>query len=160
MNKLVVKNRNMYISGSTALAPEREYDRPLRKEEYEKLRKAKALRINRAKQKKNAKKRKVMFNIASVFIIGFSIVWGEAQVYGTQQKLTSIKTQIIEINKENEDYKHQLAKVGSIENIKQVAEKDIHMITPDRTLIISADLEKNNFNLTQPFARSCTKKYL
>ena len=58
VNKLVVKNRNMYISGSTALAPEREYDKPLRKEEYEKLRKAKVERINRVKQKKNAKRKK------------------------------------------------------------------------------------------------------
>ena len=63
----------------------------------------------------------------------------------TQQKLTNIKKEIIEINKENEDYKLQLAKVSSIEHIKQVAENDIHMITPDRTLMISVDLEKDNF---------------
>jgi cell division protein FtsL len=145
VNKLVVKSRNTYINGSTVLAPDKRVESPLKKEEYEKLKRSKVERINRVKQKKNAQKRKVMMSIACVFLVGFSLIWGEAQVYRSQIKLSDIKAEITETNKENEDLRLQLAKASSIDNIRSVAESNLHMIAPDRKLMIVADLNKDNF---------------
>jgi cell division protein FtsL len=146
VNKLVKKSRFDYINGSTVYAPERHTESPLKKEEYEKLRKTKIQRINRIKQKKNAQKRQVMVSIITVFAMGLSLIWGEAQVYRTQRELTKVKKEITEINRLNDDLKVQLLKVSSIENIKQSAENKLHMIIPDRKNVIYADLSKDNFN--------------
>lgn len=141
-----MKNRNIYVNGSTAYAPERNTENPLTKEEYEKLRRAKIERSNRFKQKKNAKKRGTIINIAGIFVIGLGIIWSEAQVYGIQNQLSSIKKEIVEVNKSNEDLRLQLVKVSSISNIKTVAEEKLHMINPNRSQILFADLNKNNFS--------------
>jgi cell division protein FtsL len=141
-----MKNKNMYVSGSTAYAPERNTENPITREEYEKLRRAKIERSNRAKQKKNAKKRGTIVTIAGVFIIGFGVIWSEAQVYGIQNQLSSIKKEIVEVNKLNEDLRLQLVKVSSINNIKTIAEDKLHMSTPSRTNVMFADLSKNNFS--------------
>jgi cell division protein FtsL len=142
---LVKKSRFEYISGSTAYAPERHKESPLRKEEYEKLRKKKIERINRVKQKKNAQKRSVMVSIITVFGVGLSLIWGEAQVYRTQRELSKIKKEIVEVNRQNDDLKIQLLKVSSLENIKQNAESKLQMVSPARKNVIYADLSKNNF---------------
>lgn len=143
---MVKKSKFEYINGSTVYAPERVKETPLKKEEYEKLRKKKIERINRVKQKKNAQKRSVILSIITTFGVGLSLIWGEAQVYRTQRELTKIKKEIVEINKHNDDLKLQLLKVSSLENIKQNAESKLHMITPDRKNAIYADLSKNNFS--------------
>lgn len=142
---MVKKSRFEYISGSTVYAPERHKESPLRKEEYEKLRKKKIERINRVKQKKNAQKRSVMVSIITVFGVGLSLIWGEAQVYRTQRELSKIKKEIVEVNRQNDDLKIQLLKVSSLENIKQNAESKLQMVSPARKNVIYADLSKNNF---------------
>jgi cell division protein FtsL len=146
VNKLVKKSRFEYINGSTVYAPERLRESPLKKEKYEKLRKTKIERINRVKKKKNAQKRRVMVSIITVFGVGLSLIWGEAQVYGNQMELTKIKKEIVDVNRQNDDLKIQLLKVSSLENIKQNAENKLHMIIPDRKNVIYADLSKDNFN--------------
>lgn len=143
---MVKKSRYEYINGNTVYAPDRVKESPLKKEEYEKLRKTKIERINRIKKKKNVQKRKVIVAIIAIFGVGLSLIWGEAQVYSNQRKLTSIKKEIVEINRQNDDLKIQLLKVSSLENIKQNAENKLHMITPDRKNVIYADLSKDNFN--------------
>jgi cell division protein FtsL len=146
VNKLVKKSRFEYINGSTVYAPERHRESPLKKEEYEKLRKTKIQRINRIKLKKNAQKRKVMVSIVTVFGVGISLIWGEAQVYSSQRELTKIKKEIVDIGRQNDDLKIQLLKVSSLENIKQNAENKLHMMIPDRKNVIYADLSKDNFS--------------
>jgi cell division protein FtsL len=146
VNKLVMKSKSMYVDGSTAYAPERSFDSPLTREEYEKLRKAKIDRANRIKQKKNSLKRKTILSIASVFVMGFGLIFGEAQVYGTQNKLTNLKKEIAEARSVNDDLKLQLAKVSSIGTIKETAEAKLQMRNPDRSTALYVDLSKDNFS--------------
>jgi cell division protein FtsL len=146
VNKLVRKSNYEYINGSTVFAPERMAPSPLKKEEYEKLRRAKIERTNRLREQKNAKKRKVMTSIITVFIVGLGLIWGEAQVYATQQQLTKLKRQIVDMNRQNDDLKVQLLKVSSLEHVKQSAEDKLQMINPDKKYVIYMDLNKDNFN--------------
>jgi hypothetical protein len=145
VNKLVVKKDELYINGSTVLVPERNRENPLIKEEYEKLRKSKIERSNRQKKLKNTNKRKILFSIVCVFILGFGLITSETEVYNSQQKLTEIKKQIADVNKDNNDLELKLVKVGGIDHIQQTAQNNLHMIAPDRKSIIYADLNKNNF---------------
>ena len=145
VNRLVVRNGNEYINGSTVFAPEVDRNNPLRKEEYEKLRKANIERSNRAKQKKNTKKRKIMLNIFLVFLTGLGLIWSEARVYNTQKDLSKIKKEIHDVQQSNEALKIELVKVSGIEIVKSTAENNLHMINPDRKQAIYMDLSKDNF---------------
>jgi cell division protein FtsL len=146
VNKLVTKSKNMYVSGSTAYAPERSFDSPLTREEYDKLRKAKTDRINRVKLKKNSKKRKTILSIASVFVMGLGLIFSEAQVYKAQTNLTNLKKEIVEARLVNDDLTLQLAKVSSISTIKETAEGKLNMKNPDRSMALYVDLSRDNFN--------------
>jgi cell division protein FtsL len=141
-----MKNRNTYVNGSNAYAPERSRENPLTREEYEKLNRAKIERTNRIKQKKNAKKRKAMFTIVGAFVVGVSLIWSEAQVYGVQNKLTKMKKEIVEVGRSNEDLKIQLGKVTNIRNVENVAEQKLHMKKPEVSKFLYVDLAKNNFS--------------
>lgn len=143
---MVMKSSNSYVRGSTAYAPERNRENPLTQEEYEKLRRSKVERANRVKLKKNAQKRKSMSVIVGVFVVGLGLIFSEAQVYGIQNQLSKVKKEIVEVNKSNEDLRLQLVKVASIGNVEQIAQQKLHMVRPDRTKIIYADLSIDNFS--------------
>lgn len=142
---MVMGKGNEYVKGSTVFAPEVGRPNPLSKEEYEKLRKAKVERLNRVRQKKNAKKRKVMLTILLVFFTGIGLIWGQARVYSTQRELSRINKEIHDVQQANEALKVELVKVSGIEKVKSTAEKNLHMINPDRKQFLYVDLSKDNF---------------
>ena len=145
VNKLVMDNKQEYIKGSTALSPKRQEKGPLKKEDYELLRKARIERSNRIKLKKNLRKRKVLKTIAVVFVFGFALMFNESRLYDKQQKISKIKNQVSEASKTNEDFKIQLYKLDGIKNIKDTAENKLQMVLPQVGSEIRVDLSKNNF---------------
>lgn len=145
MNKLVVNKDTRYVEGSTVLAPGRVEKAPLRKEEYEQLRKAQVERTNRLKHKKNLKKRKVLKTIAIVFIFGFVLTWNEGRLYTKQQQLGQIKHQINELNRDNEDLHIKLVELNGLESIKKLADEKLGMKIPEKDNIVYVDFSKSNF---------------
>ena len=134
-----------YIKGSTALAPEKQQKGPVRKEDYEALRKSQVERSNRLKHKKNLNKRKVIKAIAALFAVGIVLMFNEGRLYNKQQKITEINRQINELSKQNEDARIQLIKLNSLANIKYTADNSLQMIIPERDKVVYVDFSKNNF---------------
>lgn len=142
---MVMDKKQQYVKGNTALAPEKQEREPLRKEEYDLLRKSKIERANRLKHNKNIKKRKVLKSIAVIFVFGFAIMFNESKLYDRQQEITQINKQINEINKTNEDLRIQLVKLNGLNNIKDAADNKLQMVIPQNGSEVRVDFSKNNF---------------
>lgn len=134
-----------YVKGSTALAPEKQQKGPVRKEDYDVLKKSQIERANRLKHKKNINKRKVLKAIAVIFAAGIALMFNEGRLYDKQQKLSKINKQINEINKQNEDTRIQLVRLNSLSNIKSTADNTLKMVIPQREEVVYVDFSKNNF---------------
>ncbi|MDP4090465.1 MAG: hypothetical protein Q8930_14540 [Bacillota bacterium] len=145
MNKLVMDKNQQYIKGSVAAVPERQERGPIRKEDYELLRKSQIERSNRLKHNKNTRKRRVLKTIAVVFAFGFALMFNESKLYDRQQKITVINKEISEIGKSNEDMRIQLVKLNGLTSIKEAADNKLQMVIPERGKEIYVDFSKNNF---------------
>jgi cell division protein FtsL len=145
VNKLVEDKKMRYIKGSTALAPEKQQSGPVRKEDYEVLKKSKIERENRLKHKKNLNKRKVIKAISFVFAAGIALMFNEGRLYEKQQKVSQINREITDISKQNEDIRIQLVKLNSLSSIKNTADNTLNMVMPKREEVIYVDFSRSNF---------------
>jgi cell division protein FtsL len=145
VNKLLVRNGSEYIKGSTVFAPDININRPVRKEEYERLRKSRAQKLSRIRQRKNDHKKRVVLSILVVFFAGLGLIWNESQVYKTQRQLTRVRREINEVHHLNEALRVELIKVRGIGQLQEAAENDLGMVRPDRSNIVYLDLSKNYF---------------
>ena len=134
MNRVIVANEDIMIRGNTVLAPSQV---PYVNREKEK---------NQIIKKKNRKiKKQAIFirNIFIAFIIGLTLIGRYSTIYNMQQQLNSTKSNINEMNKENDNLKVELVKYNNLHYIEEVATNKLHMITPNRNDAIYANISKN-----------------
>ena len=146
MNKVVMMSKENMVRGNTVLAPQYEPKEPDRKQHEELKRAKEAQKANREKRVKN--KAKVIMNIGVAFIIGLTIIYRYVALYNIRQELTTVKGQVMAVDKENEDLKVVLAKSRNIEDIEKVATEKLNMVRADRNQAVYADLTKENFKNT------------
>lgn len=146
VNKVVMMSKENLVRGNTVLAPQYEPSNPDRKQQEELRRVKAAEKANREKRVKN--KAKVLMNIGIAFVIGLSIIYRYVVLYNIRQNLTSIKGQIVAMDKENEDLKVVLAKSRRIDDIEKIATEKLHMVRADRNQAVYSDLTKENFKNT------------
>lgn len=127
---------DIMIRGNTVLAPNQV---PYVNREIEKQ------HIIKKKKKQNRKiKKQAIFirNIFIVFLIGLTLIGRYSAIYNMQQKLNSIKSNINEMNKENDNLKVELVKYNNLHYIEDIATNKLHMVTPNRNDAIYANISK------------------
>lgn len=144
-----MENKKVYISGNTALVPERKTNKPVKKDQYEKLRKSKQEREQRLRAERRKRKKSTIQLIALLFIMGVVLIGRYASIFSMQKELSTIKKEINSVNAQNEALKLDILKLSSFQNIKQSAEKHLKMVEPDKNNAIAVDLSKNNFKSTE-----------
>ena len=127
-------NEDIMIRGNTVLAPNQV---PYVNREKEKK------QIIKKKNKKAKKQAVFIRNIFIAFIIGLTLIGRYSAIYNMQQQLNSIKSNINEMNKENDNLKVELVKYNNLHYIEDVATNKLHMITPNRNDAIYANISKN-----------------
>ena len=133
-----------YMKGSLAVVPERKEDREGR-EKYRELKKAKNQRNKRLKEKQWQVKRGTLLCILLLFICGFSVIYSYGAAFTKQKELAKLQKSERDINMENDNLKVELLKFSSFEYVKSNAEGKLSMIAPDRSKVISVDLNRDNF---------------
>lgn len=142
---MIVVNEESFINGSTALKPE--YMPTETPVEREKKKKKRGHNKNKKLRLKN--KLKIMRNIAITFIVGLTLVARYSMIYDMQRELNSIKVNINETNKENENLKVELVKYNNLKYIEDNATNKLHMIQPDKGTVIYTDLDKKVVKKTE-----------
>lgn len=145
MNKVILIDRNEFVHGNTVLVPQRETSKS---NEYEELLKAKKRNLRLKTEKRIKSRLKVIRNIALIFVIGIIMVGRYCIIYNMQTNLNSIKSEIADKNRQNENLKVELVKYSNLQYIEDKAVNSIHMIQPEKNSIIYMDLSTNNFNET------------
>ncbi|MEA5008388.1 hypothetical protein [Clostridium tyrobutyricum] len=133
MNKLIVMNEDKIISGNNAIQPEYETYKPT-------VKKVKVKKNNRKKQTKH--KIKVMRNIGIVFVIGVVLIARYSIIYNMQMQLNSTQNRVDKINKQNENLTVELVKYNNLGYIEDTAINKLHMIQPQKSSAVYADLNK------------------
>jgi cell division protein FtsL len=144
VNKVIV-NKNDYIRGNTVLAPQ--FD-PSVEEEYEKLKKARALSKQDEKEKKLKGRMKILLNIACLFAIGIILIWRYSSIYSMQQNLNSIKSSITDVTRENENLNVELVTNSSMQYVENYAVSKLNMVSQDKNAAVSMNLNKQNFKMS------------
>ncbi len=133
---MVVEERKLKVSGSTALAPQK-----------------KAVPKKRVKppkrKRKTDNKREILKVIragGAIFITGsiaFSIVFRYSTIYSNQKEIISIKDEIGRTKEKNEELKVNLLKLNNISYVEEIATKDLNMVQPNGDSVAYYELEKN-----------------
>ena len=137
-----------YIKGNTALTPKRK-EKEFDWDRYEKLKKSKKQRNIRINEKRKEIRKAVGQIIILVFVLGFSTILRDSQVYKMQNAIADIDTNISSVTADNEALNVQLLKASALGNIKTKAEKELGMISPKKEDVIKMDLSYNNFALNE-----------
>lgn len=144
---MIVVNEDSYIQGNTVLQPEYipyEDERVLKEE----------IKRERLKKRRKAKQRlkrkvKIIRNISLCFIVGLIFVGRYGVIYNMQMELNSTKTNINEINRENENLKVELVKYNNLQHIEDTAVNKLQMIRPDKSAAVYTNLDKENIKITE-----------
>lgn len=139
------ESKNNFINGNTVLAPNYNPARPLQDEEYEKLKKSKKESLHNIRQKRLKSKKNTLMTIALVCIVGVTMISRYSAVYSVQRQLAKVKANITTLDSQNESLKITLLKNSNIQQIEDSAVNKLHMVQPDKSQIIYADLTKDNF---------------
>lgn len=133
------KNR---FNGNTVLKPQYE---PQIEKDKDKEKKEQYKRNKKIQQKLLKKKFKILRNIIIAFILGVTLVARYGILYGMQKELSSINSEISEVEKESENLKVELVHYSNLSNIEKVAGKNLKMVPPSKDSAIYTDLSYNNF---------------
>jgi cell division protein FtsL len=137
VNKLVMvknkKNAKSYVHGNVA------YDiHPEKKLEVKK----KPRKRKKVKQNKNLKvKLKIICTIGLVFALSFLTISRFTVIMDMSADIREVKSEIREVQKENDNIKVDLARMDNIRNIEQVAMNQYGMVVPQRDEIIYIDVK-------------------
>jgi cell division protein FtsL len=142
---VIISEKENYFNGNTVLVPEYIPTNPKKREELEKLEKARKQNVEKKRNKRIEYKFNVIRNIGIIFIIGITLIYRYSVIYNMQKNINMINDEISTVNKQNEDLRIQLIKVSSIQEVEKVATEKLHMISPDKNHVIYSDLSKNNF---------------
>lgn len=121
----MVMNKNMrYFNGNTVLIPDFE---PQKNEEYEKLRKERIAAKENIKAKNIKRKLNMIRNIVLCFAMGIFLVYRYSVIFSMQNSLNSMRNQISDLTKENQNLSVELAKYSSAAYIEDNAVNKLHM---------------------------------
>ncbi|WP_250816542.1 hypothetical protein [Clostridium swellfunianum] len=141
---IVMDNKNL-INGSSALAPKQKPQTRNLEEELKRQKKERIARQRAQAQIRLKKQAKVIKGIGISFLVGVLLIGRYAAVYNMQKDIVKVKSQIHNLNMENEDLVSQLLKSNSIQQIEETAKTKLHMITPDKKNIIHLETTKDYF---------------
>lgn len=151
MNKLARREYD-YIRGNTVLAPERkrrDVQKPDKKYKQIQRRKLNNKAIIEKKQRKND--RKYLLTIAgTIVILGFMTISRDGEVYNMEKNLSSVNTQISQMEEENEALKVKILKFSSLDNVEKNAENKLFMFDPSKKDSVTVDFSQNYFKDIKP----------
>lgn len=151
---MIVVNEESFIQGNTVLQPEY---KPYGDNENYKEKKRK-LKKKREVQTRLKNKVKVIRNIVLTFIVGLILVGRYCIIYNMQMELNSIKHNINEISRENENLKVELVKYNNLQYIDDIATNKLQMLPPDKGAAVYTDLGKENIKMTEKKAQDKVEK--
>jgi cell division protein FtsL len=103
--------------------------------------------VKRRKKRRNPKhKVSTIRNIAIVFVVGVVLVARYSMIYNMQLQLTSIQNRVDDVNRQNENLTVELVKYNNLEYIEDNAIHKLHMIQPQKSSAVYADLNKPIIN--------------
>lgn len=152
-------NEYDYIKGSTAVKPQR-----LPKEKENQKKKKDLVKKKKVEQRKNLlikqrQSRKSVFQIVfGILLVGSLVIWRDMRVYTAQGQLSDIKSQIKEVNSDNEALRVELLKISSLDTVKDAASKDLSMKMPQKEDRIKVNLDENNFEEDVPTDASTSEE--
>lgn len=120
----------LVVRGNTVLAPK---STPYRKKEI--------------KQKQNNNKVNkfgILRNIVIAFAIGLILIGRYSNIYNMQKQLNTTKSNITELNKQNDNLKVELVKYNNLQYIEEVAVNKLKMVPPikDNAVYCNTDKER------------------
>lgn len=124
---VVAKNKKAstkYIYGNVAYDLEPEISRNVEK------------KVVKSIKNKNSHKFKLMGKIVVIFVLSFILVCRFTMVMNLTYNIRNIKTQIGQINNENENIKISIAQINNIKSIEKIAVGKDGMVVPDRSHIM------------------------
>lgn len=137
-------NEYDYIKGSTAVKPQRAPKKEDKKNKE--LKKKRELEKRKKILEKERKNRASVFQIViAILLVGGLVIWRDMEVYSARDQLSEIKSQIKEVNSENEALRVELLKISSLDTVKESAENDLNMKMPQKEDRIKVNLDENNF---------------
>ncbi len=83
-----------------------------------------------------------MRNIGIVFVIGVVLIARYSIIYNMQMQLNSTQNRVDKINKQNENLTVELVKYNNLGYIEDTAINKLHMIQPQKSSAVYADLNK------------------
>lgn len=157
MNKIMGREYD-YIRGNTAVNPNRKYEdfnNDQKKKEIERAAKEKRRKLRALRDKKT----KDIIHVSLVICaLGVITIMRDGNVYETQKRLIEIKTEVKNVEADNEALRVDLLKFSSLENVKSTAE-EIGMKNPSNSEYITVDMSKNYFpELTKDDTKKVEKK--
>lgn len=123
---VVAKNKKVstkYIYGNVAYDLEPEISPVIKKKAVKK------------RKTNNSHKFKLMGKIVVVFVLSFLLVYRFTMVMNLTYNIRNIKTEMSQINNENENLKINIAGINNIKNIEKIAVEKDGMVVPDRSHI-------------------------
>lgn len=130
---MIVMNKNKMINGNNAMQPEYE--------SYEDYKKKRKIEV-RTRHRNIKHKLRIMRNIAIVFIVGMVLIARYSIIYNMQNQLTTVQNNIDRLSRENDNLTVELVKYNNLEYIEENAIKKLHMIQPEKSTAVYADLNK------------------
>lgn len=139
-------NEYDYIKGSTAVKPQRLPKEKIKPQKDNDLIKKKRIEQRKKLLIKQRQNRKSVFQIVScILLVGILVIWRDMRVYTAQNQLLELKSQIKEVNSDNEALRVELLKISSLDTVKETAFKDLSMRMPQKEDRIKVNLDENNF---------------
>lgn len=143
---MVVKEfQSEYVNGNTVIKPQRRSEETDKKKQEE-LQRLKRQRNKRKREEEESIRKAILQIAAFIFIIGMVIITRDSKVYSTQKDLTSINKEIKAVSDDNEALRVDLLKVGSLDNIKTKAEKELGMVVATKENTIQLELPNKYFD--------------
>ncbi len=121
------------VRGNTVLAPKRT---PYKKVEKKHI-------SSNNKNKKNKNKFVIIRNIFLAFTIGLILVGRYCAIYNMQKQLNTTKSNITEMNKQNDNLKVELVKYNNLQYIEEVATTKLGMVAPNRNDAVYCNISRD-----------------
>ena len=115
----IKKPQTKYVHGSVAYHLEPEISPKIVK------------KIRKVKKNKNLNKYKTVGKIVTIFVIALLLVCRFTMIMSTTYEIRNTKTQISQLNGDNENIRIVLAQNNNIKNIEKIATEERGMIVPD-----------------------------
>lgn len=131
-----------YIRGNTALAPEKKV---IEKESYKEKKKKHLEEQRKYRKNQSIKAKKTISYAVLLAILGVTTLTIDSYVYKIQKDLSNLEIGIKHEQDINDAINVELLKLSSIENVSEIASKDMGMVYPSKSSTITIDMSKEYF---------------